>query len=128
MLRLTQEEFEKAFGTARKKSPKYRNKKCEWHGIVFDSIKERDRFIILEASQNAGEISELKRQVRYQLIPDQYENGKLVERGVDYIADFTYRTAEGTFVVEDTKGFITKEYIIKRKLMRWLFGIAIQQI
>lgn len=39
---------------------------------------------------------------------------ELLERGVYYIADFVYYR-DGEYVVEDTKGVRTKEYIIKRK-------------
>lgn len=79
--------------------------------------------------QKAGEIQYLERQVRFTLIPTQKIDGKVVERPVVYIADFKYwdnRTGEQ--VVEDVKGMKTKEYIIKRKLMLWRFGIKIYEV
>lgn len=107
--------------------PKYRNKKCEFRGMVFDSILERDRFIILEADQRDGKISDLRRQVRFTLIPSQRIGGKVVERECAYIADFVY-LKDGKMVVEDTKGFSTPEFIIKRKLMLYVHHIRVQEV
>jgi len=73
-------------------------------------------------------ITDLRRQVKYVLIPAQRdENGKLIEREVSYKADFVYEY-DGETVVEDTKGVKTKEYIIKRKLMLYVHGIRIHEI
>jgi hypothetical protein len=66
--------------------------------------------------------------VQYELIPSQRINGKVVERPVKYVADFVYTTEDGLQVVEDTKGVRTKEYIIKRKLMLWQYGIQIKEV
>ena len=95
--------------------------------------------------EKGGIISDLRRQVKYILIPAQYEpstevfkrgihkgepkRGKLLEKECSYIADFVYFDKEkGVEVVEDTKGFRTKEYIIKRKLMLAVNGIRITEI
>ena len=65
----------------------------------------------------------------YMILPAQYdEKGKLVERAVNYIADFTYNDENGLRVVEDAKGMKTKEYIIKRKLMLHIHGIRIKEV
>ena len=53
--------------------------------------------------------------------------GKLLEREVSYVADFVY-TENGKRIVEDTKGFKTKDYIIKRKLMLHVHGIRIKEV
>ena len=108
---------------------KYRNVKVNYNGMRFDSMKEYTRWRELELMQRAGEISELKRQVPYELIPAQYDHrtGKLLERPVKYIADFVYLD-EGFRVVEDTKGVRTKEYIMKRKMMLYFHGIRIKEI
>ena len=96
------------------------------------SIKERKRGAELELLQRAGIISDLQKQVTYELIPAHYEviNGKrkCIERACTYRADFVYfdeRTKE--LVVEDTKGFRTTEYVIKRKLMLHEHGIRIKE-
>ena len=67
--------------------------------------------------------------MRFTLIPTQKIDGKIVERPVVYIADFKYWDLKtGEQVVEDVKGMKTKEYIIKRKLMLWRFGIKIYEV
>lgn len=119
-------------------SNKYQNIKITVAGETFDSMKEYNRFCELRMMQRAGIIADLQRQVKYILIPAQREPdtigkrggvkaGKLLEKECAYIADFVY-TENGETVVEDTKGFKTKDYIIKRKLMLWRFGIRIKEI
>ena len=117
---------------------KYGNKKVVVDGIEFDSKKEYRRFCDLSLLEKAGKVTDLKMQVKFVLIPAQYEpdtigkrggvkRGKLLEREVSYVADFVYTQDEKT-IVEDTKGFKTKDYIIKRKLMLWVHGIKINEI
>jgi len=81
----------------------------------------------LSLLERAGTIQNLKRQVKFELIPSQRVDGKVIERPCTYIADFVY-TENGKMVVEDTKGFRTTDYIIKRKLLLWVHGIRIQEI
>lgn len=107
--------------------PKYGNRKIIRDGIEFDSIKECQRYCELKLMQRAGVISDLKMQVPFELIPAQRIDGKVVERAVNYIADFVYQE-KGQTVVEDTKGFKTKDYILKRKLMLWVHGIRIREV
>lgn len=108
---------------------KYRNQKITVDGITFDSKKEANRWFELKLLERAGKISFLQRQVAFTLIPKQVRDGKMIERPVVYKADFSYRDNETeTDVVEDTKGVKTKEYIIKRKLMLWQFGIQIKEV
>ena len=106
---------------------KYRNKKVEVDGIKYDSIKESARHQELKLLEKAGEIKNLQRQVKYVLIPAQKNGKKTVEQACTYIADFVY-TENGQTVVEDTKGFKTREYIIKRKLMLYIHNIQIREI
>lgn len=77
--------------------------------------------------EKAGEIKNLKRQVKFSLLPSQKINGKVVERPVVYIADFVYEQ-NGKTIVEDAKGHRTKDYILKRKLMLFFNGIAIKEV
>ena len=91
----------------------------------WDSKRERRRGQELKLMEMAGEISELQRQVRFTLIPTQYANGKCVFRSCVYIADFTYRRKDGTFVVEDCKGCKTEIYKLKKKLLYERFGYLI---
>lgn len=119
---------------------KYHNRKVKTKdGIVHDSKKEAIRWNELKLFEEAGRITELKRQEEFLLIPPQYEEipkgkrskkpkKKLVERAVVYRADFVYQNERGEIVVEDTKGFKTRDYIIKRKLMLYVYGIKIQEV
>ena len=106
---------------------KYKNRKLTIDGEVFDSQREYARYRELALLERAGQISDLKRQVRYELIPTQRIGGNVVEKSCVYIADFVY-TENGETVVEDTKGFRTKDYIIKRKLMLHVHGIRIKEV
>lgn len=123
-----------------KKQSKYRNRKVIYKGMVFDSEKERDRFIELSLLERAGKIQNLKRQVDYLIIPAQFdmvtdENGKrkrvCIEKSCSYVADFTYNIGE-EFVVEDVKGYKRGAaydlFVIKRKLMLKNFGIRIKEV
>lgn len=58
----------------------------------------------------------------------QLKPGPVIEKECSYFADFVYtNTATGMKFVEDSKGFRTKDYIIKRKLMLYLKGIRIYE-
>lgn len=107
---------------------KYGNRKVTVDGLTFDSAKEAKRWRELCLLERAGAISDLQWQAKYELLPSQRVGGKVVERPVTYIADFVYRDKAGNTVVEDTKGFRTKEYIIKRKLMLYVHGIQIREV
>lgn len=106
---------------------KYGAKKVTVNGITFDSKKEAKRYGELVLLERAGKITDLQRQVKFELIPSQRIDGKVVERACTYVADFVY-IEDGKKVVEDTKGFKTKDYIIKRKLMLWVHGIQVKEI
>lgn len=105
---------------------KYHAKKTTVRGQKFDSKKEAARYQELRLLQLAGEITDLRRQVPFLLIPAQYIDGKCVERRVTYKADFVYRK-DGELVVEDAKGVRTSEYKIKRKLMLERHGIRVKE-
>ena len=120
---------------------KYQAIKTTVDGIEFDSRKEARRYQELLLLQRAGTIRNLQRQVKYVLIPAQYDtyarlgkkgqrlkDGKvLLERECAYIADFVYEE-NGKTVVEDTKGVKTKDYTIKRKLMLYVHKIKIREV
>ena len=129
----------------RRNGTKYNASKCIVDGITFDSKHEANRYCELRLLQKGGVISDLRLQVEFELIPNQYatekrygKNGKplkdkqvLLERKCCYVADFCYTVnATGEQVVEDTKSPITRtpEYIIKRKLMLFRYGIKIREV
>ena len=124
---------------------KYYNKKVVVDGIEFDSKKEGQRYRELSLMQRAGKISGLRLQVPFELVPNQYETitvqlktktkqvEKLVERKIEYVADFVYNDLEtGETVVEDVKGYkqggAYAVFQIKRKLMLHVYGIKVREI
>ena len=115
--------------STRKYHNKYHNKKVVVEGISFASKHEASRFLELTLLQKSGEIKGLQTQVSFELIPAQRDpvTKKVIERACNYVADFTY-WQDDKFVVEDTKGYRTPDYIIKRKLMLWVKGIRIREI
>ena len=119
---------------------KYHNKKVKYAGLEFDSKKEMYRYIRLLSMQEEGLISELRLQVPIEIIPPVYDTievqlktkvkqvQKLVQKAAHYVADFVYKDKDGNEIVEDTKGFRTKEYLLKKKIMRAYLGITINEI
>lgn len=105
---------------------KYHNKKCEYKGLKFDSLKERNHYIVLEHLEKTNQIKDLKRQVRFELQPSFKLNGKTI-RAINYIADFTY-LKDGILVVVDTKGFRTKDYLLKKKMFQYKYGMDIVEV
>ena len=135
VLRKLQETYHVSHETKNARSDsKYGNRKVEVGGITFDSKKEMRRWLELDAMAKAGEISDLRRQVSFELIPSQRIDGKVVERSCDYVADFTYYDRDGNFVVEDVKGYRNPssagyaKFVIKRKLVLWIHGVRIVEV
>ena len=129
---------------------KYGSRKITRDGMTFDSLKEYRRFCELRLLEKAGQVKDLQRQVKFVLIPQQKETvvryskktGKrlqddyrVIEREVAFIADFVYKIPVDSTddvilwrtVVEDTKGFRTADYILKRKMMLYFHGIRIKE-
>jgi hypothetical protein len=105
-----------------KRKSKYGNNKKEVDGIVFASEKEAMRYGELKIMLKAGIIGLLELQVPYELNPGGTHSLK-------YIADFVYIIrATGEKIVEDAKGHRTREYIKKRRLMKKVHGIEIQEV
>ena len=102
---------------------KYHARRVFYDGIWFHSAFERDRYIHLKLLEKNGIINNLQLQVKYEIIPKQKG-----ERAAHYVADFVYENPNGEVVVEDTKGFKTPDYVLKRKLMLLVHGISIQEV
>ena len=107
---------------------KYGNKKVGG----YDSLKERRRAFELRLLEKKGVISALCEQVKFELIPAQYEGEgkkrKCIERACSYVADFIYKDINDNWIVEDAKGMLTDVYRIKRKLMLIVHGIKIKEV
>ena len=100
---------------------KYLNKKCEYQGIKFDSIKEMRFFIYLKQLEEKGTIKDLKLQVKFPVVVNK-------KRICSYIADFTYYDEFGYHVV-DVKSPITSKnpvFRLKKKLVEALYDFEIE--
>lgn len=126
---------------------KFNTKKVVVGGLAFDSKKEARRYQELYFMERSGEITDLQCQVKFVLIPAQYEtyerygkkgqrlkDGKrCIEKECAYIADFVYKE-NGSLVVEDAKGYRNPStagyayFVLKRKLMLWVHGIRIKEV
>lgn len=108
---------------------KYGNVKTEANGVVYDSKKEAKRALELEQLEKAGEIHNLKRQVKYVLQPSFFFFGKTI-REISYVADFVYEE-DGKVVVEDVKSDATRQnpvYKLKKKMLMYVHKIEIREV
>ena len=104
------------------KQPKYRNKKTEVDGIVFDSKKESRRYLELKLLEREGEISNLELQPKYEFKVNGVRIGS-------YKPDFRYLDSDGQLVVEDCKSPASKTtaYRLRKKMMLALHSIEIRE-
>lgn len=123
---------------------KYGNRKVTVDGMVFDSRKEARYYLFLKEAEKNGEISDLRMQVPYEIVPAIYEDEvvhlktkdkivrRCVQKAVHYVADFVYRdNATGREEVVDVKGgqaTKTDVYRLKKKMMLAFNGIAITEV
>ena len=120
-------------GNFSKENSKYRAKKVtltlnDGTEHTFDSRHEAKVYSELALLEQAGEISDLKIQQEFELIPKQIAPSGKTYRNCKYIADFVYTDSEGNKIVADAKGFRTKQFIIKKKLMLQVYGIEIKEV
>ena len=118
---------------------KFNNKKMSTPDGEFDSKGEWQRWLVLKEAQDQGEISDLRRQVKYRLIPTQYKavevklktKTKVVQRvaehEISYKADFVYEK-DGETIVEDYKGYPNDRWPYVKKMMLFFHGIAIREV
>ena len=108
---------------------KYHNKKIIVDNITFDSKLEAQRYTELKLLQRNGLIKDLKLQPSYELIPT-FKKNKKTYRKACYIADFSYYDNElNKVIVEDTKGFKTDVYLLKKKLFEYIYkDLTIREI
>lgn len=107
---------------------KFKNKKIIIDGIKFDSKKEGKRYEELKLLEKANLIKNIQLQVKYELQPKYKINNKTI-RAINYIADFVYYDNEkNQLIVEDSKGYRTDVYKIKKKLFEYRYGIEIKEV
>lgn len=132
--------FKKGF--KRKNGTKYNNKRVEVDGVVYDSKREYERWLLLKDAEEQGIITDLQRQVKFELIPAVIEEyvehlktkdkirTRVLQRPITYTADACYYK-DGEYVVEDLKvspKVKTDKYILKNKMMFALKGIRIKEV
>lgn len=113
-------------GTIPKQS-KYRNKKVTTEDGTFDSRWELTVWEQLKLRQRAGEISDLQRQVPFELIPSATLDKRKLP-AVRYVADFVYQENGNKCVVDAKGGESLPEYKLKRRLMYWIHGIRVVEV
>lgn len=119
-MRISQETYRRLINNSiTAKENKYKNKKITIDGHKFDSKKEGNHYIALKQLEKLGIIKKLQLQVKYELQPSFKKNNETI-RSITYKADFVYEK-EGKTIVEDVKGFKTKEYQIKKKLFLYKY-------
>jgi hypothetical protein len=97
-----------------RKRSKYGAERINVDGIVFDSKREARHYALLKHMQTAGEIKRFHRQVQFDL-----------EGGVRYICDFMVVHNDDRIEYRDAKGVKTKEFSIKRRMVRGRYGVEI---
>lgn len=114
---MTPEQY-RAIGKASKPKRKYRNEPVVVDGVRFDSQAEAKRWLELRGLEKQGLISHLERQPKFKFVingqkvvsrSERYPNG----RQVSWKGDFAYFDGKNR-IVEDVKGFRTKEFILKK--------------
>ena len=114
----------------RQQKNKYGNKICNYDGFKFHSIRERNRYIVLKEKQNKGQIKGLKLQVVFVLADAVVLDGRK-RPALKYVADFVYddvTSGQAIRIVEDSKGFRTADYRIKRHLMMSVHSIEVKEV
>lgn len=95
--------------------------------MVFDSVKEHERWGALQMLERAGAIRELQRQVPMEIAPKAVARDGEKLRAIVYKADFMYiNNTDGETIVEDVKPFdkksgkylTTKDFNLKWKLLK----------
>lgn len=108
---------------------KYNSRKTVIDGITFDSKKEAKRYVELKNKQDEGEITDLRLQVPFELVPSftiEIDGKKRKRRNIRYIADFVYYE-DGQKIIEDVKGRKTDIYKLKKKLFEYKYKITIKE-
>lgn len=130
-------------GFKKEKGNKYKNKKVEYDGIKFDSVREKDRYFFLKDAESKGVIMNLQVHKKFELIPSVKEKyvkhlktkdkecERTLQLPITYTCDFCYVKDGGEVVVEDikiSKFLLPKEYVLKKKMMLALKGIQIREV
>ncbi len=117
---VNREQMRRALGAEPRKRAKHNNRKVAYDGYVFDSIAEYHRYQALRQEEQAGLITGLLVHPPYELQAAFTDRAGKKHRPICYEADFSYYRGYA-LVVEDVKGYATKEFRIKEKLFRFRY-------
>ena len=126
----------------RKKGERYNHTKVEANGLKFDSKKEYQRYLVLKEAEDNRLITDLRTQVKYELIPAVVEEyiehlktkdkikTRTLQLAITWTADFVY-IKDGEEVVEDvkpSKSLLSDRFVIKEKLFFWKYRKRIRLV
>ena len=97
---------------ARKARTKYGAKKTQVGEVTFDSKKEAQRYMELQLLERAGDISNLRRQVKIDLMGQHRPLHTRTGRKMRLTVDFAY-VEDGIEVLEDAKGMWTRDFEVR---------------
>ena len=106
-----------AVKNAKEGHAKYRNKRTVYNGVTYDSKHEANYAFILDEQLKAGEILWWCRQPEF-----------ILSGGIKYRPDFIICWAGGEVDVIDVKGFKTKEYKLKKRLVESQYKVEIKEV
>lgn len=106
------------------KPNKYRAVKTKIGDVMFHSKREAEAWVYLKHREKAGEITDLRRQVKFELKADS-PNGPV--RVCNLIVDFVY-VENGEEIIADAKGVRTPVFNLKAKMFKANYGREIQLI
>lgn len=132
--------FKKGF--KRKKGERYNHTTVEADGLKFDSKKEYQRYVFLKDAEDNGLITDLRTQVKFELIPAVTEEyvehlktkdkikTRTLQLAITWTADFVY-LKNGEEVIEDVKPskfLLSDRFVIKEKLFFWKYRKKIRLV
>lgn len=132
--------FQKGF--KRKKGERYNHTTVEVDGLKFDSKKEYQRYLFLKDAEDKGLITDLRTQVKFELIPAVTEEyvehlktkdkikTRTLQLAITWTADFVY-LKNGEEVIEDVKPskfLLSDRFVIKEKLFFWKYRKRIRLV
>lgn len=121
------QEYKELLKSSEAKS-KYHNKKVEFRGFTFDSVKERDYYLYLLDREKRGEVRDISRQYRIEILPSFTTPAGEKIKAITYLADFYFfDIVSNSWRVIDVKGYKTDVYKLKKKLLAYK-GIYIEEV
>lgn len=99
----------------RYQQPKYKAKKCEYNGYIYDSIYEASIAIELDVRLKAGEIKDWERQYKVEMWAYNIHGERVFKK--THKIDFRVHELDDSYTLVEAKGFETQDY---RDRVKWL--------